>query len=338
MAAALRPRRKTASRCSPPATAHCTHTFEIAGYSLYKDLPTGKFVQSASFAVGGHNWRLIYFPNGHTVTGEQQESKDYVSVFLVLLSKVTGDVTVLVDIRLVDQTTGVVSMPILKRGVRVFNPTRHTLGVKKFKKKSKLEAMPYLKDDRIVIECDLTVVVGTMPVSGSRTFCEIQVPPSDLSSDLGKLLETEEEVDVAFKVEGEIFRAHKIVLAMRALLKFIYTDSLPAMDDLSGGEGDEMIKHLLVAADRYAMERMKLFCESILCKRLSIGSVGTILALADQHHCAELKDGCIEFINSLDRKSDMEGLVASQGYKHLKRECPALFVDMWEKAAKSRKF
>jgi hypothetical protein len=31
---------------------------------------------------------------------------------------------------------------------------------------------------------------------------------------------------------------------------------------------DAMVKHLLVAADKYAMEKMKLMCESILCERL----------------------------------------------------------------------
>jgi speckle-type POZ protein len=38
----------------------------------------------------------------------------------------------------------------------------------------------------------------------------------------------------------------------RALLRFIYTDSLPDMDDLEGDANREMIRHLLVAADRYA--------------------------------------------------------------------------------------
>ena len=44
----------------------------------------------------------------------------------------------------------------------------------------------------------------------------------------------------------------------RALLHFIYTDLLPDMDDLDRDEYSEMICHLLVASDRYAMERLKL--------------------------------------------------------------------------------
>jgi speckle-type POZ protein len=86
------------------------------------------------------------------------------------------------------------------------------------------------------------------------------------------------------EVKGEIFCTHKIVLAMRslvfkadlygpmgvkeakaitiedmqpavfkALLHFIYKDLLLIMDYLDGDDKEEMVKHLLVAADRYAI-------------------------------------------------------------------------------------
>jgi speckle-type POZ protein len=51
-----------------------------------------------------------------------------------------------------------------------------------------------------------------------------------------------------------------------APLHFIYTDSLPATtDDLDRDTFKDTIRHLLVAADRYAMERLKIMCENILC-------------------------------------------------------------------------
>uniref|UniRef100_A0A0A9GPJ7 BTB domain-containing protein n=1 Tax=Arundo donax TaxID=35708 RepID=A0A0A9GPJ7_ARUDO len=213
-----------------------------------------------------------------------------------------------------------------------------------------------------MIVCDIAVIMGTS-VSESELVCEIQEPPSDLQDNLGKLLESKEGADVTFEVNGEVFHAHRIVLAMRSpvfkaelygpmtekstrnitvedmhpaafrtLLHFIYTDSLPAMDDFDGDEYNEMVKHLLVAADRYAMERMKKLCETILSKKLDVESVATTLAVADQHHCSKLKDVCIQFINSSNR---MDDVVASQGYQHLKRACPSVFVDIWEKSAKS---
>ncbi|OEL26137.1 hypothetical protein BAE44_0012844 [Dichanthelium oligosanthes] len=69
----------------------------------------------------------------------------------------------------------------------------------------------------------------------------------------------------------------------RALLHFIYNDSLPGMGDLQGNDCGEMMRHLFVAADRYAMDRMKLVCQIIICKKLDVETVATTLALADQH-------------------------------------------------------
>ena len=116
----------------------------------------------------------------------------------------------------------------------------------------------------------------------------------------------------------------------KALLHFIYTDSLPSRDNLD----DDMVKHLLVAADRYAMERMKMICEGILCRSLRVETVATTLALADQHQCSRLKEACIEFIITSNRMADV---VASRGYERLKRTCPTTCADILEKAAKARK-
>jgi len=119
----------------------------------------------------------------------------------------------------------------------------------------------------------------------------------------------------------------------KALLHFIYTDSLPAAGDLDGDDcNDDMVEDLLVAADRYAMERMKLTCESILCRRVDVDNVAATLALADRHYCCKLKDAFIRFINSGNR---IKGVMASQGYEHLKKTCPAIVMDLLEEAAKT---
>ncbi|KAG8090113.1 hypothetical protein GUJ93_ZPchr0011g28783 [Zizania palustris] len=44
-----------------------------------------------------------------------------------------------------------------------------------------------------------------------------------------------------------------------AMLHFIYTDSLPEVDD--DDEVAAMAQHLLVAADRYSLDMLKLVCE-----------------------------------------------------------------------------
>jgi speckle-type POZ protein len=117
----------------------------------------------------------------------------------------------------------------------------------------------------------------------------------------------------------------------KAMLHFIYTDSLPDMDDLGDVDKQEMIRHLLVAADQYEMKRLKLMCEDNLCNSLSVDSVATTLAFAEQLNLCILKDACIEFIAFSNKIDDV---VASQGYAHLKRSCPSVLLEVLEKSSK----
>jgi len=105
-------------------------------------------------------------------------------------------------------------------------------------------------------------------------------------------------------------------------------------DEIDVDDYSEMIKHLLVAADRYAMDRMKLLCASVLVENLRVDTVATTLAFADQHNCKSLRDICIEFMASSDMMRDV---VATQGYANLKRTCPSVIVDVLEKTSRCRK-
>ena len=128
------------------------------------------------------------------------------------------------------------------------------------------------------------------------------------------MLSDGEGADITFTVDGQLFRAHRCVLAFRssvfraqlfgpmkekaenlikiddmepaifeALLHFIYTDSLP--DSCSDGQ-NPTITHLLVAVDRYGVERLRLLCESKLSEAIEVETVVTTLALAEQHNCS----------------------------------------------------
>ncbi|XBI94762.1 hypothetical protein VPH35_031343 [Triticum aestivum] len=115
-----------------------------------------------------------------------------------------------------------------------------------------------------------------------------------------------------------------------ALLHFIYTDSLPTMVHPGRDDYKEIVMHLLVAADRYAMERLKVICESILCKNIDAKTVVTTLALADQHHCNRLNHACVQFIYSLDA-TELDDVMASQEYVELKATSPLVLVELLEK-------
>uniref|UniRef100_A0A8I6YC72 BPM/SPOP BACK domain-containing protein n=2 Tax=Hordeum vulgare subsp. vulgare TaxID=112509 RepID=A0A8I6YC72_HORVV len=89
-------------------------------------------------------------------------------------------------------------------------------------------------------------------------------------------------------------------------------------------EESAMVQHLLVAADRYALERLKLICEDKLCNRIDTNSVATILALAEQHHCHELKAACLVFLSST---TNLEAAMESEGFEYLTKTCPGVIKD-----------
>uniref|UniRef100_A0A8R7PA08 BTB domain-containing protein n=1 Tax=Triticum urartu TaxID=4572 RepID=A0A8R7PA08_TRIUA len=152
------------------------------------------------------------------------------------------------------------------------------------------------------------------------------VPPSDIGAHLGQLLDQAEGTDVSFIVEGQMFPAHRAVLAARSpvfraelfgsmseatmpsitlqditpatfgvMLRYMYTDALPA-DNLPGGCPIDMLQDLLAAADRYALDRLKIICAHKLWEEVSVETAATILACAETYSCAELKSKCMDFI------------------------------------------
>lgn len=91
--------------------------------------------------------------------------------------------------------------------------------------------------------------------------------------------------------------------SMEAMLHFIYADSLPDLHELTGSTSScsstcsstILVQHLLAAADRYGLDRLKLLCEAKLCEEVTAETVATTLALAEQHNCYHLKSVCLKF-------------------------------------------
>uniref|UniRef100_A0A8I6YVY6 BTB domain-containing protein n=1 Tax=Hordeum vulgare subsp. vulgare TaxID=112509 RepID=A0A8I6YVY6_HORVV len=108
-----------------------------------------------------------------------------------------------------------------------------------------------------------------------------------------------------------------------SLLHYIYTDSVPVLE--MGSNKDEtdvvMADHLLVAADRYNISRLKQICEEKLCNHIDSNMVATSLALAEQHGFHRLKEACLQFLAS---PSNLEAMMESEGYEHLKSSCPSV--------------
>ncbi|KAI3941968.1 hypothetical protein MKW92_028785 [Papaver armeniacum] len=66
-----------------------------------------------------------------------------------------------------------------------------------------------------------------------------------------------------------------------------------------------VMQHLLAAADRFDLARLRLMCEEKLCEGITVDTVATTLALAEQHQYLQLKTFCLNFVakaNNLEGK------------------------------------
>ncbi|KAL6659238.1 hypothetical protein ACP70R_003278 [Stipagrostis hirtigluma subsp. patula] len=197
------PATRTASRCAPQ-TAQGTHAFEISQYSLLggKAQPAAA-VSSAAFNVGGYSWCIRCYPDGDA--GE--DSSGHLSVFLKLLTE-KAEVRAAFDLRLVNQATRS-SRSVFRKAAPVVFSTMDAAGehgydnwgTSRFIKRSKLEgsSSAYTRGDRLVIECDVTVIMVPHALVDATHDVEI-TPPTNLLDNFGRLLEMEEEADVTCNV------------------------------------------------------------------------------------------------------------------------------------------
>ncbi|KAJ6810733.1 BTB/POZ and MATH domain-containing protein 4-like [Iris pallida] len=342
----------TVSR-SVTETVNGSHRFAIEGYSLAKGMGVGKHIASDVFSVGGFQWAVYFYPDGKN----PEDNSAYVSVFIALASEGT-DVRALFELTLLDQS-GKGKHKVHSHFDRSLESGPYTLkyrgsmwGYKRFFRRAALETSDYLKDDCLKINCTVGVVVSVMDCPRLHS---IQVPESDIGMHFGMLLEKQEGSDVVFNVDGEKFHAHKLILAARspvfrasfydgvdreeneivitdlepkvfkAMLHFIYRDTIEE-DEMSlastspvSSVSDRLTAKLLAAADTYGLERLRLMCESYLCKDISVNTVASNLALADRHHAMELKAACLKFA-----AENLSAVMRTNGFADLKENCPSL--------------
>ncbi|CAL5088781.1 unnamed protein product [Urochloa decumbens] len=162
--------------------------------------------------------------------------------------------------------------------------------------------------------------------------------------------------DVSFRVEGETFAAHRLVLAarspvfkaalygemaeskastvvaiedmraptFRSLLDYMYHGSLPVaeMDDASM---KEEFQHLYVAADRYGLDTLKDMCEEVLCARVSVSTVLSNLVFAEERTCTKLKPRCLNF---LAVGENFKEVAVTSEYFDMMMESPGLLAEV----------
>ncbi|KAK1685529.1 hypothetical protein QYE76_046377 [Lolium multiflorum] len=325
------------------------HDFRVTGYSLLDGMGVGRYVSSRVFTVGGLEWAVRFYPDGSTA-----HCVGNASAFLYYCGR-DKDVRARFTLNLMEKD-GRLSQVTNAYMKHSFSPASDNWGFIKFIEKSKIQGSPFLHNDCLTIRCLLTVAKESRTQDVETSL--ITVPKSNLHKDFENMLNDGEGADVTFDVGGKLFRAHRCVLAFRspvfraelfgpmkekatqciniddmeplifeALLHFIYTDTLP--DHYKDGKAAAM-QHLLVAADRYGVDRLRLICENKLSETIDVQTVATTLALAEQHHCSQLRQACIQFMASPNM---LAPVIETEGFKHLVASCPFIMKDILDRVS-----
>ncbi|KAK9283383.1 hypothetical protein L1049_011625 [Liquidambar formosana] len=115
----------------------------------------------------------------------------------------------------------------------------------------------------------------------------------------------------------------------KAMLLFIYSDKLPDVHEVTGSTSmctsTILVQHLLAAADRFNLDRLKLLCEAKLCEEVNVNTVATTLALAEQHGCPQLKSICLKFAAT---PANLGAVMQSEAYRYLEESCPSMISEL----------
>ncbi|KAF8653759.1 hypothetical protein HU200_061875 [Digitaria exilis] len=313
-----------------------SHEFRI-DYEQTKDMAKGDVIHSDAFSAGGHTWRLNCYPHG-------DEDGNCLSVFVQLLTE-SISVNAIVEVFLLDKD----GQPCLQEQeshascfqlFKSYNDAGWTLI-----SRSNIEKY-YLKEGHITLICAIMVI---------RDY-STHVPDSDIGKHLGMLLDSNDGVDVSFTIDSETFQAHRAVLAARSpvfkaellgsmaeatmssitlhditpatfrvMLRFMYTDTLPDLGD----SPTKTLQDLLAAADRYALDRLKLLCAQKLWDNISVDTVATTLACAEMYSCLELKNKCIGFFVA---ENNFKKAILTEDYVRLVQQFPSIITELRERA------
>ncbi|CAD6212607.1 unnamed protein product [Miscanthus lutarioriparius] len=294
-------------------TAAGHHLLDIEGYSHTKETPTGTFIRSNPFRAVDHSWSILYYPNG-----QDSDSSEYISVFLRLDDEhVTVPVKARATFSLLDRAGKPVLSHTRNTGVHHFSGN-NACGYPRFIRRAYLEKSEHLEHDRFTVRCDVLV---------AKEFRTERKLPASSSP---PLVRSPAEVFGRMKegTDGAVIRVDDIdTQVFKTLLDFVYADMLPdcSKNVTKDKEGAAMAQHLLIAADRYNLERLKLICEDKLCDHIDTDSAATILTLAEQHQCHGLKEACFRFLST---PSTLNAVMEKDDFDHLTRSCPSVLKQL----------
>lgn len=328
-----------------------SYMWTINNFSFCRE-EMGEVIKSSTFSSGANDklkWCLRVNPKGL-----DEESKDYLSLYLLLVSCPKSEVRAKFKFSILNAKGEETKAMESQRAYRFVQGK--DWGFKKFIRRDFLldEANGLLPDDKLTLFCEVSVVQDSVNISGQNTMNMVKVPECRLADELGGLWENSRFTDCCLCVAGQEFKGHKAILAARSpvfsamfehemeeskknrveindvepevfkeMMCFIYTGKAPNLD--------KMADDLLAAADKYALERLKVMCEDALCSNLSVENAAEILILADLHSADQLKTQAVDFINY--HASDV---METSGWKSMVVSHPHLVAEAYRSLASAQ--
>jgi len=331
-----------------------SYKWTIHNFSFCKE-ELGEVLKSSPFSgdqTGDKKWCLRVNPKGL-----DEESKDYLSLYLLLLSN-KSEVRAKFKFSILNSKGEETKAMESQRAYKFV--MGKDWGFKKFIRRDFLmeEANGLLQEDKLTLFCEVSVVQDSVNFSGQSSCTKIQVPECNLKTDLGELLKNSSMCDVIFEIDGFEIHAHKAILSARSevfrsmfcpnsnfrenqtntavpikdlerdvfqeMLQFIYTGETEKLS--------HMADDLLAAADKYQLDRLKVMCEEALASNLTVENVASILIIADMHNAAQLKKIALHFCSS-----NSNTVPTTEGWKQMVSQNPSLLSDAYESLADSKK-
>ena len=214
-----------------------------------------------------------------------------------------------------------------------------------------------LRDDSLTIVCQVYAITYNVNCVDNWLFSPVEptVPhhtENTLGKDLKRMLDTEQGSDVMLVAsDGKEFPAHTLILssrspvfsamfehdmkekqekrvtiedldskAVKSLLDFMYTDSVPILAQLA--------PQLLFAANKYQIPTLKTVCEESMTANLTINNATKFLSCADLYDAIQLRNAAKRFV-----VRNLSEIKKTDSWKTLRNQSPHLLDEIIDELA-----
>lgn len=323
------------------AKMNCTFTWTIYNFSFAFDEVSESSFSSASFATGCNNelnWDLNIHPN--------EENKTHVGLKIYLYDTYEFfEVLAEFEISILNDKG---EKAYTQKSDSMHNFVKDNWYSKDFIQKNYLMdvANGLLINDKLILMLSINADCNYIVTNEEKDFMlHLSRNRLQISNDFKLLLDGRDH-DVVMLLDGKKFNVHKSILAARSrvfsamfehqmlettnhevtitdiscealnkLIQYVYSGNIENINEIS----EEIIKELLVAADKYELDDLKFMCEVILFNRLNLNNAIETLVFADSHNADALRKQVIQFIIGHNREfiDDPAFESLSEAYPHL---------------------